>query len=180
MTTCFDIGLYALLFKALETIFVLQKNAILTIYNFVSKVRNNRAYESDTVQFCVKSVVFTRSAETRTTWGEKMDRLVIVVQFLVNTFARKYYNRRMLAQATANNIGDPFVRPRVKFSGSWDPTRLAWAPTPHLQAPTRPATAPLWPYIHVQIIIVAADYCCRKYWLSGTYLSLNAKTECKN
>jgi len=29
----------------------------------------------------------------------------------------------------------------------------SWYPTPHLQAPTRPATATLWPYVHVQIMI---------------------------
>jgi len=42
---------------------------------------------------------------------------------------------------------------KVKFSGSWDSTHLAWAPTTHLQAPTRPATAPLGPYVNVQIMI---------------------------
>ena len=29
--------------------------------------------------------------------------------------------------------------------GSWDATRLAWAPTSDLQAPTRTNTAPVWP-----------------------------------
>jgi len=48
-----------------------------------------------------------------------------------------------------------FRRAGVKFCGSWSLTHLSWAPAPHMQAPTCPATAPLVSYIHLPIMVVA-------------------------
>ena len=63
----------------------------------------------------------------------------------------------------------------VKFSRSWDPARLAWAPTPNFHAPTRPATALLWPYVHAKIMTDIAGLLLSK-WLTLRYFS---QPECR-
>jgi len=67
----------------------------------------------------------------------------------------------------------------VKFSGSWDPTpstRLAWAPTPRMQAVTRTATAPF-----IRTLRLRSDYpsCNVVVEMFDCYVFLTVWNECK-
>jgi len=44
---------------------------------------------------------------------------------------------------------------RLKIQWELVGAGIACAPTPHMQAPTRPAAAPSGPHIHVQIVLAA-------------------------